>query len=253
MYGGGDFNAAASGFNDFRAEYFPGQAGQYEQFKSGFAGSLEAVYWWNKNMGVGLGIDWYRSGFSDNVIDFQEGTSKITYTHGASVNVVPVEMNFHYQRDIFKDMFLDFFFGPGLYFGCFDFCDAYDYGPNGLNGTFTYHGKTTAFGIQGGVNIGGPIIKDKIWWFGGVEARTTSLRGLKDEWTDKGEDLTGSFSESGNNYKFWTYDFAAGGQTYRQFGFSSEAPSSSANIQNVKEGSVGGSAFSVKAGFKLRF
>jgi len=136
LYGGGDFNAAMAGSNDFLAKYSPGHTGQYDTFKSGFSGSIEAVYWWNKNMGVGLGIDWYRSGFSGDRIEFQEGTAKSIFTNDASVNVVPVEVNFHYQRDICQDMFLDFFFGPGLYFGCFDFNEAYDYGTNDFTGTY---------------------------------------------------------------------------------------------------------------------
>ncbi len=253
LYGGGDFNAAMAGSNDFLDKYSPGHTGQYDSFKSGFSGGIEGVYWLNKNMGVGLGIDWYRSGFSGDRIEFQEGTAKSVFTNDASVNVVPVELNFHYQRDICEDMYLDFFFGPGLYFGCFDFNEAYDLGTNGFTGAFTYHGKTSALGFQGGVNIGGQIVKDRLWWFGGVEARTTSLGGLKDAWTNKGQNLTGSFNESGNNYKFWTYDFMTGGQTYRQFSFASEAPSGSASIQNAKEGSLGGSAFSLKAGLKLGF
>ncbi len=251
LYGGGDFNDAAAGMNAFREAYYPGQDGMYKKFNTGFNSGFEAVYWWNQNMGVGLGIDWYGSGFSDNKVHFQNGIG-YDYTFTAGVNVVPVTANFHYRLPLCEMSALDFFFGPGLYFGCIDFEKEYVYDHYNINGVFNYNAKTTALGFQAGVRVDYPIIKDKLWFFAGAETRMTSLKGLKDEWSYHETSDFGPFDDSGTGYKFWVYDYLDNGATYKQFAFSQNMPAG-ANIQNAKEGSIGGSAWKFRLGVKAGF
>ena len=251
LFGGGDFNDAAAGMNAFREAYYPGLDGKYKKFNTGFNSGFEAVYWWKPNMGIGLGIDWYGSGFSDNKVHFQNGIA-YDYTFTAGVNVVPVTAQFHYRLPLCEKSFLDFFLGPGLYFGCFDFEKDYDYDYHDLSGVFKYSAKTTALGFQAGARVDYPIIKDKLWFFGGIETRVTSLKNLKDEWSYKETSDLGPYDKSGKDYKFWVYDYLDNGTTYKQFGFGPDMPMGT-NIQNAKEGSIGGSAMIFRFGVKVEF
>jgi hypothetical protein len=252
LYCGGDYNTAAEGYNDYINAFYPLGPGRYDKFRTGFNASLEGVYWFKPNMGVGLGLGWYQSSISDNPVDFDDEYFDTFYNINASVGVMPVTLNFHYQLPICRDSFLDFYFGAGLYFGCFDFHKDYEYEFYDDIGTYDFSGHTTALGLQGGVTFNYPIVKDKIWLFGGVEGRTTSLSDFSDEWTEAGSDYMGPYGGSGTGHQFWVFDQLVGNEKFPLFYFGENMPTAS-DIQNSRKGSVGGGGISFYIGAKVGF
>jgi hypothetical protein len=249
LYCGGDYNAAMNGYNDFIDEFYPGGAGRYKKFNTGFNAGLEGIYWFKPNMGLGLGVNWYQSAFSDNPVDFEAGANSFRYDISSSVNVVPVTLNFHYQMPLCELSFLEFFFGPGLYFGCFDFLKDYEYDYYDEQGTYEFNGKSTALGLQGGAAVTFPIVKDKLWFFGGIEGRTTSLKNFKDAWSDAGRILGNNYSESGTGHQFWTFDAENGSKSFPIFYFGEDKPAG-LGVKNARAGSVGGGGLQLKIGLR---
>jgi hypothetical protein len=237
------------GYNDYIDAFYSGGAGRYKKFRTGFNAGLEGVYWFQPNMGVGLGVGWYQSSFSDNPVDFEAGPYSYRYNITSSVDVVPVALNFHYRMPLCEHSLLEFFFGPGLYFGCFDFHKDYEYDYYDEQGAYDFHGSTTALGLQGGAAVTFPIVKDKLWFFGGVEGRTTSLKNFKDEWSDVGRFLGSSYSDSGTGHQFWAFDSTAAGKTFPLFYFGEEKPAGT-GVKNARAGSIGGGGLQLKIGIR---
>lgn len=253
LYCGGDYNAVAGGYNDFINDFFPGGPGRYAKFQTGFGAGLEGVYWFKPNMGVGLGLGWQQSSISDNSVDFW-GVNKplLHYNIDASVNVVPLIANFHYLLPFCRNSFLDFYLGLGLFFGCFDFHKEYETENLEDVGSYEFAGHTTALGLQGGVSLNYPIVKDKIWFFGGIEGRTTSLSNFSDEWVQEGRDPIGPYSVKGTGHQFWAYEHVFDGRDYPLFSFGENMPTG-ADIKNARKGSVGGGGLSFYLGAKIAF
>ena len=250
LLSGGDYNRGAKGMDAYREEFVPRREGTIDRLGFGGGAFLEGIYWFKPDMGLGLGIGSYGSKISENAFSDDLGTELIRDTITASLNVVPVTANFHYRLPICGRSDLDLSFGPGLYFGCFSFLKRYQYAHENTDGTFDYSGKKTALGFQAGIGVDYRL-SDRISVFGQLTGRMTSLSGLSDEWSVR-QSAPGPYEAKGTGYRFWVFDTVVGNASYATWTFGDTIPKGG-NIQNAKEGSVGGSGFSLVAGASFRF
>jgi len=251
-YDGADYNSAAGDANINRAWTGVGPD-TLDKFTTGCGAGLEAVYWIAPRWGIGAGLGWFGSRITDNRLDSRTSLYDSTMVINASIDIIPVILQLHYLLPLGEKTFIDIGFGPGLYFGRFhsESVSHDNLSSEGYWQSFEFTGRTTALGLQGGIGLEWPLIDNRLWIVGKVEARTLDLHELKDEYLNTWSSTQGTYTSGGTGYKYWAFDRDYGLGPFHETLFLKETPSGSL-IQNLKEASVGGSAIWASFGIKVR-
>lgn len=244
---GNDYNKGVAGYMDYLNNTYTGVSGEFEQLKGALNFQGELIFFFNPNMGIGLGGGYF--GFNkSNLVTYTVVTlDEITYS--PKFTVIPLFLNFHYMVRIAPRLNLDLFIGPSLYLTSLKWTDSDTWLLWDLSSTF--ESKGTAFGGQAGLGFdfemapGFSLIVDGSY-------RIAQVSEIGGPWTQKGTFLFFTIDNSEPDSFMWSYKWNSGGETYDMISIGPDLPAGT-GISGAKKAILNLSGISASAGFKIRF
>lgn len=255
---GGDFSSGLSGMTKYLRDQYTGFSGGFAAPQSAPGVSGEIMVYLSKEIGLGLGIGYFRlskTGTASYEADFISTVESLT----PRLDVLPMTLNLHYLVPLSAKLRLDVSAGIGGYLATLDWDYRTDIRmalPEDAGRVFRgsddfVFRSSRAFGT--GLQAGAALEYELFPGFSvtvHAAGRLASVGGFKGSWTEEASGDFWDFSDSGTDAYLWTYDWTVRGSTYAQLLAQKEAPSGT-TVANVGKAKWNLSGYSASAGIKI--
>ena len=257
---GGDFASGLLGMTKYLRDEYPGAGGEFSAPRSGLSLNGEIVYYFRKDMGIGLGFG-YLELSKDGAVTYTADIISAKERLQTRFNVIPITLNLHYLVPLSNAFRLDLSAGVGGYLAKLDWNYQTDLSlrlpddPSQVfNGSDTIEfesGLGFGFGLHGGAGLEYAFSPRLVVCLN-LTGRLASVSGFNGSWTEKGSGDFWDFSDSGTDAYLWSYDWGVNNTTFSQLGIQKETPAG-LTISNARHARLGLSGFSATVGIKIGF
>jgi hypothetical protein len=255
---GGDFTSGLLGMTKYLRDEYPGAGGEFSTPRFGLSLNGEIVYYFRKDMGIGLGIGYF--GLSkDGAVTYTADIISAKEQLQLRFNVIPIALNFHYLVPLSNTFRLDLSAGVGGYLAKLDWNYQTDLSlrlpddPSQVfNGSDTLEFESSrrfGLGLHGGASLE-YAFSPRLAVCLNLTGRLASVSGFNGSWTEQGSGDFWDFSDSGTDAYLWSYDWAVNNTTYSQLVIQKETPAGM-TISNARHARLGLSGFSAAIGIKI--
>jgi hypothetical protein len=244
---GSDFNAFARGQNALFALWYTDVRGSRTEFGSAPLLQGEAVYFFSRNWGLGLGLGAFQMSPNDS-LTFLSSNEPGEIQFRSMLTVIPVILNLHYRSRIAPRLALDGYAGIGVYTSRLDLFEkrllqsGVHYFTSDFQGDFR-----GAFGFQGGIGIEYDLFsRFAIFFSGGL--RVSSYGPISGRARINLVDPSVSQRDLRMSGDFFFFEY----YSYPYIVFGQAAPGGDEGIRNIRKAEISLSGISFSAGIRMR-
>jgi len=225
--------------------------GEFDPLNTGMEFGGEFIVYFTPHLGIGLGAGYIQVKSESTVNNIWFGYS-YQDTANPEVTAIPLTLSAHFGLPLGKGINFIAHAGLGYYLGTFSWNYSYDSEFDDFNEN--WEGKSNALGLHGGLGLEFNF-SSKIALVVEGFGRYAKLNGLVGDYTLEESFFGYQGQASIEDATLWYYEWRSSltEKYYPTIEFDKEMPEEASFIQNIREGEVDLTGFSIRMGIKIRF